>query len=246
MLNQYIAAHQKVFFSKTLNFIMKYFTEDFSQFFKDLAVNNNTEWFHANKPRYEKSVKEPFEYFIEKILFEISQIDPDYRTTPKECIFRLHRDVRFSKDKSSYKLFSSAAITKNGRKDKSLPGIYLRLSPENITIMGRCYLPSSLQLHKIRSAISSDPKTFRSLIENEDFKEKFGRVKGDVNKRIPKEFQEAYKIEPLIANKQFYYGTTLPAEMISNKDLDLIVLDYWKTMKPLNDFFTEAITENDS
>jgi len=225
---------------------MKNFTEDFSQFFKDLAVNNNTEWFHANKPRYEKSVKEPFEYFIDKIISTISQIDPDYRITPKESIFRLHRDVRFSKDKSSYKLFSSAAITKNGRKDKSLPGVYIRLSPENITIMGRCYLPSRLQLHKIRSAISADPKAFRSLIEEEDFKKKFGKVKGDVNKRIPKEFQEAHKLEPLIANKQFYYGTTLPAGMITIENLDSVVMDYWKTMQPLNDFFTEAISEEGS
>jgi len=225
---------------------MKNFTEDFSQFFKDLAVNNNTEWFHANKPRYEKSVKEPFEYFIDKIISEISQIDPDYRITPKESIFRLHRDVRFSKDKSSYKLFSSAAITKNGRKDKSLPGVYIRLSPENITIMGRCYLPSRLQLHKIRSAISADPKAFRSLIEEEDFKKKFGKVKGNVNKRIPKEFQEAHKLEPLIANKQFYYGTTLPAEMITIENLDSVVMDYWRTMQPLNEFFAEAISEESS
>ncbi|WP_051119744.1 DUF2461 domain-containing protein [Gillisia sp. CAL575] len=225
---------------------MKYFTEDFSQFFKELAINNNTEWFHANKSRYENSVKEPFVSFIGKIISEISQLDPNYRTTTKECIFRLHRDVRFSKDKSSYKLFSSAAITKNGRKDKSLPGVYLRLSPENITIMGRCYKPSIVQLRKIRSKISADPKAFRALIENEDFKEKLGTVKGAVNKRIPKEFQEAYKVEPLIANKQFYYGTTLPPEMITINNLDSVVMDYWKTMQPLNNFFTEVITDDGS
>ncbi len=225
---------------------MKYFTEDFSQFFKDLAVNNNTEWFHANKSRYEKSVKEPFEYFIEKIINEISKLDPEYQITPKECIFRLHRDVRFSKDKSSYKLFSSAAITKNGRKNKSLPGVYIRLSPENITIMGRCYLPSTAQLQKIRTAISSDSKVFRALINNKDFKEKFGIVRGDVNKRIPKEFQETHKIEPLIANKQFYYGATFPPEMITNKNLVKVVMEHWKAMQPLNDFFTKAITTENS
>ncbi|WP_026838633.1 DUF2461 domain-containing protein [Gillisia sp. JM1] len=223
---------------------MTYFTEDFSQFFMDLAGNNNTEWFHANKPRYEKSVKEPFEIFIGKVIEEISKLDPEYQITPKECIFRLHRDVRFSKDKSSYKLFSSAVISPKGRKDKSLPGLYLRLSPEDIGIMGGCYNPSTLQLQQIRTAISADPKAFRALIENEDFKERFGEIKGDVNKRIPKEFQEAFKVEPLIANKQFYYGITLPPEIITHKNLDTLVLDHWKTMQPLNDFLTEAITED--
>jgi len=225
---------------------MTYFTEDFSQFFKDLAGNNNTEWFHANKQRYEESVKEPFVNFIDKVINEISKLDPEYQITQKECIFRLHRDVRFSQDKSTYKLFSSAAITKNGRKDKSLPGIYIRFSPENILLMGRCYLPSKEQLHKIRSAISANPKAFRSLIENDDFKKKFGTVKGDVNKRVPKEFQATFKIEPLIANKQFYYGTTFSPEMITNKNLVKVIMEHWKAMQPLNDFFIQAIIEENS
>ena len=223
---------------------MTYFTEDFSQFFKDLAGNNNTEWFHANKERYEKSVKEPFIVFIGKVIEEISKLDSEYQITPKECIFRLHRDVRFSKDKSSYKLFSSAVISPKGRKDKSIPGLYIRLSPEDVTIMGGCYNPSTLQLQQIRTAISEDPKAFRALIEQDDFKDQFGEIKGEKNKRIPKEFQELFKIEPIIANKQFYYGVTLSPETITNKNLDTLVMDYWKSMQPLNDFFTEAIAKD--
>jgi len=223
---------------------MNYFTDDFSQFFKDLAGNNNTEWFHANKQRYEQSVKEPFAAFVEKIIEEISKLDPEYQITPKECIFRLHRDVRFSKDKSSYKLFSSAVISPKGRKDKSLPGLYLKLSPEDMVIMGGCYGPSTIQLQQIRNAINNDPKAFRNLIENDDFKEKLGAIKGDVNKRIPKEFQKTFINDPLIANKQFYYGATLPPEIISTNQLDALVLDYWKSMRPVNDFLTEAITQD--
>ncbi len=221
---------------------MSYFTDDFSEFFKELAPNNNTEWFHANKPRYEKSVKEPFEAFVEKIIEEISKLDPEYQITPKECIFRLHRDVRFSKDKSSYKLFSSVVISPKGRKDKSIPGLYLKLSPEDMWIMGGCYDPSTAQLQKIRTAISRDPKAFRALIEQPDFKEKFGELKGEVNKRIPKEFQKVFKTEPLIANKQFYYGTRLPPETITNNNLVSLVMDHWNSMQPVSDFLTEAIT----
>jgi uncharacterized protein (TIGR02453 family) len=221
---------------------MSYFTNDFSQFFMDLAGNNNTEWFHAHKARYDKSVKEPFETFVEEIIEEISKLDPEYQITPKECIFRLHRDVRFSKDKSSYKLFTSAVISPKGRKDKSIPGLYLRLSPEDMWIMGGCYDPSTAQLQKIRTVISSDPKAFRTMIEQPDFKDKFGELKGDVNKRIPKEFQAVFKTEPLIAKKQFYYGTTLPPETITRKDLVSLVMDHWKSMRPVSDFLTEAIT----
>jgi len=228
----------------TLIFIMTYFTEDFSQFFMELAGNNNTDWFHDNKQRYEKSVKEPFIVFIGKVIEEISKLDPEYQITPKECIFRQHRDVRFSKDKSSYKLYSSAVISPKGRKDKSIPGLYIILSPEDVTIMGGCYNPSTLQLQQIRTAISEDPKAFRALIENEDFKDQFGEVKGEKYKRIPKEFKELFKIEPIIANKQFYYGATLSPETITNKNLDTLVMNYWKTMQPINKFLTEAIDSN--
>lgn len=221
---------------------MSYFTDDFLEFFKELAGNNNTEWFHANKERYEKSVKEPFEKFVGNIIDEISKLDPEYQITPKECIFRLHRDVRFSKDKSSYKLFSSAVISPKGRKDKSLPGLYLKLSPEDMWIMGGCYDPTTAQLQKIRTAISKDPKAFRALIEHPDFKDKFGEPKGDVNKRIPKEFQEVYKIEPLIAKKQFYYGTEFPPETITSDNLVPLVMDHWRSMRPVSDFLTAAIT----
>lgn len=221
---------------------MKYFTNDFSEFFKELAGNNNTEWFHANKERYNQSVKEPFETFVEKIITEINKLDPEFQITPKECIFRLHRDVRFSKDKSSYKLFSSTVISPKGRKDKSIPGLYLKLSPEDMWIMGGCYSSSTVQLKQIRTAISRDPKAFRALIEHPDFKVKFGEIKGEVNKRIPKEFQEAYKEEPLIANKQYYYGTVLPPETITNANLVPLVMDHWKSMRPVSEFLTDAIT----
>jgi len=223
---------------------MGYFTDDFSQFFMDLAGNNNTEWFHANKERYDKSVKAPFEVFVEKLIDEISKLDPEYQITPKECIFRLHRDVRFSKDKSTYKLFSSAVISPKGRKDKSIPGLYLKLSPEDMWIMGGCYDPTTVQLKKIRTAISSDPKAFRALIDRLDFKNKFGELKGEVNKRIPKEFQEVFKTEPLIARKQFYYGTDLSPETITDNNLVSLVMDHWKSMRPVSDFLTEAITED--
>lgn len=220
---------------------MRYFTEDFSEFFKELAANNNTEWFHANKERYEKSVKEPFENFVGTVIEEIAKLDPEYRSSPKECIFRLHRDVRFSKDKSSYKLFSSAVISPMGRKDKSIPGLYLKLSPEDMWIMGGCYDPSKIQLQKIRTAISENPKAFRDLIENPGFKERFGDLKGEVNKRIPKEFQEVFKLEPLIANKQFYYGTEFPPKTICSDTLLPLVMEHWIAMRPVSDFLTEAI-----
>ncbi|MCB0818301.1 MAG: DUF2461 family protein, partial [Flavobacteriales bacterium] len=83
---------------------MAWFTADYQRFFKDLAAHNDRDWFHANKKRYETSVKKPFEAFVQELIDRMGKLDKQYRITPKEAIFRIHRDVRFSNDKTPYKL----------------------------------------------------------------------------------------------------------------------------------------------
>lgn len=167
---------------------MQYFTEDFITFFQELTANNHKDWFHTHKKRYETSVKKPFEMFTGAIIQEIQKHDSSLKIEPKECILRINRDVRFAKDKSPYNVHYTAFISSGGRKDKSIPGIFLRFAPDRIGIMGGCFGPSKEQLHSIRTAISTDQGVFRSLLENSDFVNTFGTIQGDVMKRIPKEW----------------------------------------------------------
>ncbi len=226
----------------SLKFItMHYFTEDFVAFFKDLAKNNHKDWFHENKKRYETSIKKPFEVFVGKLIEEIQQYDTNIVIQPKDCMLRINRDIRFSKDKSPYNLHYTAFISREGRKDKSIPGIFLRFSPEMIGIMGGCFGPSKEQLHKIRTTINKDATTFRSLLEHADFVQKFGEIRGETMKRIPKEWQEACKKEPLIANKQFYFVGEEASGLISSENLLEEVMEYWHTMRPVNEYLLKAI-----
>lgn len=117
---------------------MKYFTDDFAKFFKDLAKNNHKEWFHENKKRYESSVKYPFTLFLKDLITEIQKFGTALDIEPKDCILRINKDIRFSKDKTPYNLHYTAFISKDGKKDKSIPGLFLRFSPEEIGIMACC------------------------------------------------------------------------------------------------------------
>ncbi|TSE06377.1 DUF2461 domain-containing protein [Aquimarina algiphila] len=226
----------------SLKFItMHYFTQDFVAFFKDLAKNNHKDWFHENKKRYETSIKKPFEVFVGKLIETIQQYDTNIVIQPKDCMLRINRDIRFSKDKSPYNLHYTAFISREGRKDKSIPGIFLRFSPEMIGIMGGCFGPSKEQLHKIRTTINKDATTFRSLLEHADFVQKFGEIRGETMKRIPKEWQEACKKEPLIANKQFYFVGEEASGLISSENLLEEVMEYWHTMRPVNEYLLKAI-----
>ena len=222
---------------------MKYFTEDFSQFFKDLSKNNSKDWFAQNRKRYQGSVKEPFEHFLADLIDQIKSLDQELNVTPRECMLRINRDIRFSKDKTPYNTHYTAFVSTAGRKDKSVPGLFLRFGSDTVGIMGGCYMPSKEQLHNIRSSIAADPSQFRELIEAPSFVTKFGEIRGDVHKRIPKEFQTAAKEEPLIAKKQLYFMSEISSGLLTTEKVLEIILEYWHTARPLNNYLKKAMTD---
>ena len=220
---------------------MAWFTADFNTFFKDLAKNNNKDWFDANRKRYEASVKEPFAAFVGEAIKRIGKHDKAIKLEPKEAIFRINKDIRFSKDKTPYKLETSAIISPAGRKDHSVPGIYFAFGPEAVKFYGGCYQPEKDQLIRIREAIVRDGKGFRKAIEGKPFKTLFGTVQGEVNKVLPPEFKAAATKEPLIANKQFYAGAEKPAKLVTDPKLMDHLMDHYLAMCPLNVWLAGAL-----
>lgn len=195
------------------------FSPDFIQFYKDLAANNDRDWFQANKKRYETSVKQPFEMFVAQLIVRMREEDPQLAIEPKDAIFRINRDVRFSKDKTPYKLSSSAVISRGGKKDTVSPGIYIELGPEKVAVYGGIYMPDKEQLAAIRRHIADNPEKFAKLLDDRDFKTVYGTLHGERNKVLPKELQEASARQPLLYNKAFYFYTHLPAETLLRPDL---------------------------
>jgi uncharacterized protein (TIGR02453 family) len=228
---------------------MAWFTNDFNAFFKDLAKNNNKDWFDANRKRYEASVKTPFEAFVAEAIKRIAKHDhrlvgADGKTIQleaKEAIFRINRDIRFSKDKTPYKLETSAIISPAGRKEHNIPGIYFALGPENVKIYGGAYMPEKDQLERIRTAIMRDGKGFRKAIGAKAFVSLFGTVQGEANKVLPAEFKAHAAKEPLIANKQFYVVAELPAKLVTDPKLMDVLMDHYLAMCSFNTWLAGAM-----
>ncbi|MDZ4823907.1 MAG: DUF2461 domain-containing protein [Flavobacteriales bacterium] len=215
---------------------MKYFDKDFLDFFKDLAANNNRDWFQANKKRYESSVKKPFEVFATDVIKAMQKTEKFPDIKPGNCIFRINRDIRFSKDKTPYKLNASAAVSKGGRKDVETPGMYVELGPEKFAMASGVYQPSKENLERIRKKIAKDPKKFYKLLEAPDFKKLWGELKGERNKILPPEFKKAAETCPYIFNKQFYYWVELAPSNITKDGLVETVMKYWKAGKDVGDY----------
>lgn len=210
-------------------------------FLKDLRKNNNRDWFHANKKRYEADLKKPFATLVTSLIEIVKEIDPLTEIQAKDAIFRINRDTRFSKDKTPYKTHVGAIISRFGRKQKEFPGYYVHIEAGRLMLGGGAYfLPTDL-LRKVREHIIAHPDTFESIIQEKDFVEKYESIQGSKNKRLPKEMQAAAEQQPLIYNKQFYYMTELPPKIAISSDFIDFCRLYFEAGAQLNQFIMDAI-----
>lgn len=221
-----------------------FFTPDFIQFYKDLAANNNRDWFQDNKKRYEQSVKQPFSDFVQELILQVKKHDSALDLEPKDAIFRINRDIRFSKDKTPYKLCSSAIVARGGKKDHVSPGLYIELGPEKVAVYGGVYMPDKQQLTAIRSHIVKNMGKFSQMLNDEAFTAAYGTLHGEKNKILPKELKEAGELQPLLYNKAFYYYSHMKPETMLNADFITLVMNRYEAGRPMSDFLFSALSKN--
>ncbi|MEN9973668.1 MAG: hypothetical protein RIS20_2015 [Bacteroidota bacterium] len=221
---------------------MSFFTEDYLHFFIELAGNNHKTWFDENRKRYETSVKKPFYAFTQHLIDQLAKKDPSFaELQSKDCVFRINRDIRFSKDKTPYKLMCSAVVAPNGKKSKAVNGIYFELSPEHVRAYGGIYEIDKEDLDAVREGIASNMDEFRSIYSSKTFKKTFGEILGEKNKVLPAHLKEAAQEENLIFNKQWYFYAEFPAEQVLSEDLDQLMLSCYEAGRPLEQFFNQFI-----
>lgn len=209
-------------------------------FLRLLRQNNNREWYHANKNIYNEAKLE-FEHITEILLHEMIIIDKSLAgLTPKECIFRIFRDVRFSKDKSPYKTNFGAFLTAGGRKAGNA-GYYIHIEPGESLVAGGIYMPPSPVLKAIRQEIYEHTDEFKEIVsktrKNSEFEGFFGEKLKGAPRGFPKEFPD---IE-LLKYKSYGLSKSLTDNDITDKNaLQKIVIDF-KKLHPLIKFINEAI-----
>ena len=221
---------------------MKHFSQEYLNFFMELAANNNKEWFDANRGRYEKHVRDPFKDFVHYMITKIAAKYPEFRELEaKDCIFRINRDIRFSADKTPYKLMCSAVVAPEGKKSKAVNGVYFELTPEHVRVYGGVYEIDKDDLYAVREGIAHNLSAFKKAYTDPKFVRVFGEVRGDKNKIVPKEFKEAAAKEPLLYNKQWYFFAQFEPDLILGDQLEEVILDCFEAGKPMEQFFSKLI-----
>ena len=178
---------------------------EFFDFLRELADNNNRDWFGANKKRYQSAVRDPMLHLISDFQPRLKKISRHFVADPRPVggsLFRIYRDVRFSKNKAPYKTHAAAQFRHTRGKDVHAPGFYLSLAPDQIHAGAGIWHPDAKSLKSIREALVENPRGWKRSISGADFGKTF-KLEGDSLKRGPKGFDPEHPLIEDLKRKDF-------------------------------------------
>jgi uncharacterized protein (TIGR02453 family) len=209
-------------------------------FLSELKENNNKEWFDQNRHRYEASRKKVL-FLTELVIHEIAKFDPEIGPQdPKNCVFRIFRDVRFGLDKTPYKTNMGSYIAKGGRKSISA-GYYLHIEPGGSFVGGGSYCPPADALKAIRTEIFDRPGDFRQLISNDSFLKLYPEMYEDKLKTAPKGFPKDFSEIDILKYKSYAFTSRLSDSDVSGDAYITKTVAAMKELYPVNRFLNTAL-----
>jgi uncharacterized protein (TIGR02453 family) len=212
------------------------------KYLKTLSRNNNRDWFEKNKSKY-LAAKDEFEILVADVLKDLVEFDSSLTgLNPKKLIFRIYRDVRFSKNKDPYKNNFGASFSANG-KGMGTPGYYLHIEPGNNSfIAAGLFQPEPEKLIKVRQEIDYNGRKLRKLFTDRKFKNLFTDFwDEDKLKRAPKGYADDHEFISWLKLKSFIVIANLDDSEIMDRNLKRKLVGYYKMTIPLNNFLKEAL-----
>lgn len=207
------------------------------KFLSNLEKNNNREWFNENKETFKKHEAEAKSFF-QAVSEQLQQSD----LIERHKVYRIYRDVRFSKDKTPFKSrfaggFVRATAARRG-------GYYLNIEPGNSLVGGGFYSPNSADLLRIRREIEANDSELRAIIANKTFQKYFGEIKGNEVKTAPRGFDVNHKAIDLIRKKQFFVFRSFSNKEVTSPDFLQKVGETYLAIRPYFDYMTDVLTTN--
>lgn len=213
------------------------------KFLKDLKKNNNKPWFDAHRPVYE-AAKKDYEQFIQQVIDKHGKKDASIKDlTPKECMFRINRDVRFSKDKSPYKTNFGAFIVRGGKKSP-LAGYYFHCSPGEAFVGGGLWMPMPADLKKVRQEIDYCFDEFKKIVGSKKFKTVYGDIDRSAEytlSRLPKDFEKGNPAEEYLKMKSYVGTHRINDKDLTDKTLIKTIGDAFDALQPMIEFINRAM-----
>lgn len=218
---------------------MNTISKDTFDFLTDIRENNNRDWFAKNKPRYvlaQENTK-AFAAHLAELMAAHDNIEP-----PK--VYRIYRDVRFSKNKTPYK--SNMGIGFTRATDLLRGGIFLNIEPGNSFAGGGFWAPNGPDLKRIRNEFAVNAQEFRDILASEEFVQYFGTLQGDTLKTAPRGFAKDHPDVDLLRMKQFLVSKEFTDKKVTSKGFAMQANETFKAMRPFFNFMSDVLTTNEN
>jgi uncharacterized protein (TIGR02453 family) len=205
-------------------------------FFRSLKRNNRREWFQPRKHIYEEQMKTPMMELVAAINTAMMRFAPDYVREPREAIYRIYRDTRFSANKTPYKTHIAAVFQKRGLSKHGAAGVYFSVSPEEIEVAGGVYMPEPDTLRTLRNHLAENHTEFRKIVRGRKLRELMGELKGEQLTRVPKGFCAEHPAADLVRYKQWLFWSMLDPALATSPKLLAEVVSRFRAMAPFLEF----------
>jgi len=216
-----------------------YFTTETFGFLKDLAKNNRRDWFTRNKGRYEEHVKDPALRFIQDFAPHLGKLSPHFHAGPR-ALFRIHRDTRFSKDKSPYKTHSGIQFRHDLGRDAHAPGYYFHIEPGTLFVGLGLWHPDGPTTRKIREHMVEEPDAWKKASRGRRFTSTFEAV-GDKLSRAPRGFDPDHPLAEDLKWKDFIGSRSLDEDLVTSPHLPRELAKIFAAGTPYMAFLCKAV-----
>lgn len=211
------------------------------QFLRALSENNRRDWFKPRKAEYERYVREPLFELGNELGRALQQHSPEHCFDPRRSVYRIYRDVRFSKNKDPYKTHAAVVFPPAGLGRHAGASFYFHFSAGELLVGGGLYRPTPEGLRLIRAKIADDPGALRAILADPAFREHFDEMSGERLKSVPRGYARNDPAADLLAYKQYLAGATLPAKVIERPTVVEVVDQHFQAMAPLVSYLNRAI-----
>lgn len=219
------------------------FTAETLSFLRALERHNDREWFKAHRDRYESQVRNPAIAFVERMAGALPAFAPEALASPRASLFRIHRDTRFSPDKSPFKTNVGMIFPWRGLARHEGAGFYVEVATSRALVAGGLYAPQPAPLRAVRQHIAADPERFRAIVEARSFKTAFNQLEGERLTRVPAGFARDHPAGEYLMFRQFLAWREYPADVALSPRFFAEVVRRFRQMAPLIRFLNKPIVK---
>lgn len=218
-----------MFSRKTLNFL------------RALKRNNDREWFKARRDEYETHVRGPMIAVVERLAIDFRSFAPELIASPKQSLFRIYRDTRFSSDKKPLKTHEAAVFRTRQLPKPQGAGLYFDVAPRGVWIGGGMWRPEPAELVKLRAHIAETWPEIRDITRTRAFRSRFGDVAGEKMTRVPRGYPPDHPAAEFLKFRQFHAGEEFPASTAYSREGYPTLIATFKALMPLVRFLNAGL-----